>query len=80
MKKYLLAIIIFFSIALAKGYAQEKELYVIYDVVDQSMQGINFNYELRSCNGKGLCSGLYKPFASRGVVSRVAAGSIGAKL
>ncbi|MCT4601460.1 MAG: GLPGLI family protein [Marinifilum sp.] len=76
MKNYLFALLVLFAIATTKGHAQEKELYVIYDMVDQSMHGINFKYELRSRNGKGLCSGLYKPYGFRATVQGSAIGSM----
>jgi hypothetical protein len=66
MKKYLLTFTIFFFIALVKGLAQEKELYVIYDVVDQSTSQENKKAELRCFKNKVLYSAFYQERPTEG--------------
>ncbi|MCT4601490.1 MAG: GLPGLI family protein [Marinifilum sp.] len=67
MKKYLLAFTILFSITLVKGQAQEKELYVIYDVVDQSNNQENKKAELRCFKNNVLYSAFYQERPTEGV-------------
>jgi GLPGLI family protein len=66
MKKYLLTLSVLFSITLAKGHAQEKELYVIYDVIDQSTNQENKKGELRCFKNNILYSVFYEERISDG--------------
>ena len=67
MKKYVLALSVLLFISITKGKAQEKELLVIYDVIDKSSYGNDKKSDLRCYNGKVLCSSLFKAHFAAGV-------------